>query len=125
MLFNKYKNQIKELQKDVTFWENSCNDLQDTINELRKENNNLKNINDKLNNQLIDINTISKENEIMRKYYKLNEEPSTEIQAKVLADLRLHDMEFKILQEKINECKQKISLARVVPMIGSIPIRGY
>lgn len=108
MLFN--KNQIKELQKDVTFWKNTCDYLQNTINELKKENSILKNINDKLNNQLIDIGTISKENEIMRKYYKLDEEPSAEVQAKVLADLRLHDMELKMLQEKLSDCKHKINI---------------
>ena len=114
MLFNKYKNQIEELQKDVTFWEKTCDELQETINELREENKNLKNINDKLNNQLIDINAISKENEIMRKYYKVDEEPSPEIQAKILADLRLHDMEFKILQEKLNDCKQKMYFNQIL-----------
>lgn len=105
MLFNKYKNQIEELQKDVTFWKNSCNDLQNTVDELKKENSILKNTNDELNNQLIDINMILKENEIMKKYYKLDEEPSFEVQAKVLADLRIHDMEYKQFKEKLDEIK--------------------
>ena len=105
MLFNKYKNQIEELQKDVTFWKNSCNDLQNTVDELKKENSILKNTNDELNNQLIDINMILKENEIMKKYYKLYEEHSFEVQAKVLADLRIHDMEYKQFKEKLDEIK--------------------
>jgi len=46
----------------------------------------------------------------MKKYYKLNEEPSSDVQAKVLVDLRLHDMEFKILQEKLSNCQQQLSL---------------
>lgn len=120
MLFNKYKNQIKKLQEDVTFWENSCNDLQNAINELREKNSNLKNINAKLNNQLIDMGAISKENEIMRKYYKLDEEPSTEVQAKVLADLRLHDMELKMLQEKLSDCQHKINIYESL-----LPLNSY
>lgn len=109
MLF-KYKNKIQDLEENLKFWEKACDELQETINELKEENKNLKNTNDKLNNQLIDIGTISKENEIMRKYYKLDEEPSAEVQAKVLADLRLHDMELKMLQEKLSDCKHKINI---------------
>ena len=104
MLF-KYKNKIQNLESDLKSWEKTCNELQETINELREENENLKNTNDKLNAQIVDIKQLSEENQIMRKYYKTDEEPSPEVQAKILADLRLHDMEFKILQEKINDNK--------------------
>lgn len=122
MLFNKYKNQIEELQKDVTFWKNNCNDLQNTINELKKENDTLKNTNDELNNQLIDISIILKENEIMKKYYKLDEEPSFEVQAKVLADLRIHDMEYKQLKEKIDEIKRS---QNQISFLSTIPYYHY
>ena len=50
---------------------------------------------------------------------------SFEVQAKVLADLRLHDMEFKILQEKINECKQKNFLTGVTSTLEWNPIIRY
>lgn len=87
----------------------SCNDLQEIINKLKEENQILKTTNDKLNDQIIDMKKISQENEIMRKYYKVDEELSPDIQAKVLSDLKLHDMEFKIIQEKLNDCKQQLS----------------
>ena len=102
MLF-KYKNIIKELTKDLSFWQKSCNELQEDIDELKKENKLLKDTNIQLNNQLIDIKKLSQENEIMRKYYKLDKEPSIEVQAKVLADLRIHDMEYQQLKEKIDK----------------------
>ena len=107
MLF-KYKNKIQNLEKDLKFWEKTCNELQETINELKEKNRILKITNDKLNTQIIDMKQLSEENEIMRKYYKADEEPSPEVQSRILADLRLHDMEFKILQEKLNDCKQKL-----------------
>ena len=122
MLFNKYKNQIEELQKDVTFWKNSCNDLQNTINELKKENDILKNANDELNYRLIDRSMILKENEIMKKYYKLDEEPSFEVQAKVLADLRIHDMEYQQLKEKIDEIKRS---QNQISFLSTIPYYHY
>ena len=115
----KYKNKIQNLEKDLKFWEKTCDELQKTINELREENKNLKNINDKLNTQIINMKQLSEENEVMRKYYKLNEEPSIEVQAKVLADLRLHDMEFKILQEKLNDCNQKIYFNQMLTTLSS------
>lgn len=118
MLF-KYKNKIQNLEKDLKFWEKTCNELQETINKLREENKNLKNINDKLNAQIIDMKQLSEENKIMRKYYKADEEPSPDIQAKILADLRLHDMEFKILQEKLNDCKQKIYFNQILSSLSS------
>ena len=125
MLFNKYKNKIEELEKDLSFWQKTCDELQETINKLREENKNLKNINDELNTQIINMKQLSEENEIMRKYYKADKEPSPEVQAKVLADLRLHDMEFKILQEKLNDCKQKIYFNQALASLSSIYLRCY
>lgn len=122
MLFKKYKNKIKSLEEDLSFWEKSCNELQNTINTLREENKCLKDDNDKLNTKIINMEHLSKENEIMRKYYKVDEIPSTDVQAKILADLRLHDMEFKILQEKINDYKKQLSFNQILlPTLFGLP----
>ncbi len=118
MFFNKYKKKIESLERDLAFWQKSCYELQKTVDDLKEENNTLKNNNIILKNQVIEKNKLSQENEIMKKYYKLNEEPSSEVQAKVLADLRLHDMEFKILQEKLSNCQQQLSFNQ---MLLSLP----
>ena len=118
MFFNKYRKKIESLERDLAFWQKSCDELQKTINDLKEENNTLKNNNTTLNNQVIEINKLSQENEIMKKDYKLNEEPSSDVQAKVLADLRLHDMEFKTLQEKLSNCQQQLLLNQ---MLLSLP----
>ena len=118
MFFNKYKKKIESLERDLAFWQKSCDELQKTVDDLKEENNTLKNSNIILKNQVIEKNKISQENEIMKKYYKLNEEPSSEVQAKVLADLRLHDMEFKILQEKLSNYQQQLSFNQ---MLLSLP----
>ena len=109
MLFKKYKNKIKSLEEDLSFWQENCDELQNIINTLREKNKCLKDDNNKLNTEIINMRHLSKENEIMRKYYKVDEVPSSDVQAKILADLRLHDMEFKILQEKLNNCQQQLS----------------
>lgn len=118
MFFNKYKKNIESLEKDLAFWQKSCDELQKTIDNLKEENNILKDNNTALNNRIIEINNLSQENEIMKKYYKLDEEPSSDVQAKVLVDLRLHDMEFKMLQEKLNNYQQQLSLNQ---MLLSLP----
>jgi len=104
-MFNKYKNKIQELEKSLSFYQKSCNELQEDINKLKEENKNLKNINTQLNDKLIDMNSLSQENEIMRKYYKLDEDLSSDVQAKVLTDLRIHDIEYQLLKEKMDEIK--------------------
>ena len=118
MFFNKYKKKIESLERDLAFCQKSCDELQKIINDLKEENNTLKNSNTTLNNRIIEINKLSQENEIMKKYYKLNEEPSSDVQAKVLADLRLHDMEFKMFQEKLNNYQQQLSFNQ---MLLSLP----
>lgn len=118
MFFNKYKKKIESLEKDLAFWQKSCDELQKTINDLKEENTTLKNDNAALNNRVTEIKKLSQENEIMKKYYKLNEEPSSDVQAKVLADLRLHDMEFKMLQEKLSNYQQQLSFNQ---MLLSLP----
>ena len=104
-MFNKYKNKIEELEKDLSFWQKSCDELKKEIDELKQENQLFKNINLQLNDKLVDMGNLSQENEIMKKYYKLDEEPSSDVQAKVLADLRIHDMEYQRLKEKMDEIK--------------------
>ena len=122
MFFNKYKKKIKSLEKDLAFWQKNCDELQKVIDDLKEENNTLKNSNTSLNNQIVEMNKLSQENEIMKKYYKLNEEPSSDIQAKVLADLRLHDMEFKMLQEKLSNCQQQLSFNQMLLSLPYNPI---
>ena len=118
MFFNKYKKKIESLERDLVFWQKSYDELQKTIDDLKKENSILKNSNTTLNNRVIKINKLSQENEIMKKYYKLNEEPSSDVQAKVLVDLRLHDMEFKMLQEKLSNYQQQLSLNQMLPLLS-------
>lgn len=124
-MFKKYKNKITDLEHDVSFWQKNCNELQEDINELKKENDLLKNINKQLNDKLIDMGNLSQENEIMKKYYKLDKEPSTDVQAKVLADLRIHDMEYQQLKEKMNEIKTMQHHNSLLLMTNHLPYYHY
>lgn len=127
MFFNKYKKKIESLERDLNFWQKTCDELQKKVDNFKEENNTLKNDNAALNNQVTEIKKLSQENEIMKKYYKLNEEPSSDVQAKVLADLRLHDMEFKMLQEKLSNYQQQLSFNQMLLSLPyhSIIRQGY
>ena len=61
----------------------------------------------------------------MKKYYKLNEEPSADVQAKVLADLRIHDMEYQRLKEKIDEIKTLQYRSSLLSMANAVHYLPY
>jgi len=44
---------------------------------------------------------LSAENEIMRKYYRLDSEPTDEEKIKIRIDLRIHELEMQIIKERI------------------------
>ena len=106
MFFNKYKKIIKNLEEQVNYWENEYKDSLTSRQEINNKNQELKKELEQKENELIQLEKIKQENQIMKKYYKLDEEPSAEVQAKVLVDLRLHDMEYKQLQTRLSNIEQ-------------------
>ena len=114
-MFNKYKKEIEELKKSIQEKEELIKKLKKSINNYTRMISSLESKIDVLKESLLKI---QKENEIMKKYYKVNETPSADVQAKILGDLRLHDMEFKILQEKLNDYNRQLSFNQ---MLSSTP----
>lgn len=51
-------------------------------------------------------NNLSAENEIMRKYYHLDSEPTDEEKIKIRIDLRTHDLEMQIMKERIESLER-------------------
>lgn len=58
---------------------------------------------------------LSAENEIMKKYYRLDSEPTDEEKIKIRIDLRIHELETQIIKERIE------SLERARPAIFLSP----
>lgn len=59
---------------------------------------------------------LSAENEIMRKYYRLDSEPTDEEKIKIRIDLRIHELEMQIIKERIESSERSrtfISLSTV------------
>lgn len=91
-------------------------DLKNKVNSLEKRNNELydqnfkyvKQISD-LRNEITDLRKAKAENDVMRKYFKLDEELSQEVQARVLCDLRVHELEYSHLQSLIQMQSAAIS----------------
>ena len=100
---------IKQLEEDICFWKQRSDGLENQITELKKQ------LSQK-NDEIMNLEHVDRENTIMRRYYKLDEEPSPEVQAKVLADLRIHNIEYEYLLKQIQECKIAMQINSMFPM---------
>ena len=99
---------VKQLEEDICYWKQKVNELESQITELNKQ------LSQK-NDEIMNLEHVDKENTIMRQYYKLDEDPSPEVQAKVLADLRIHNIEYEYLLKHIQECKMSMA-SMIYPM---------
>lgn len=124
MFFNKYKKEIKNLEEKINYWENEYNDSLVKQQEISNENQELKKELKQKENELMQLRKIKQENEIMKKYYKLDKEPSAEVQAKVFVDLRLHDMEYKQLQTRLSNIEQLLWQSTYQTLYANI-CQGY
>ena len=104
-MFFKTKKELEQITKERDEYKKSSNDYLDRLNEkiahqisLESEINNYK---DEIKDLKIELEQLKQKYEIMEKYFNLDEPLSEKVQAKVLADLRLHDMEYKNLQDSI------------------------
>ena len=98
---------IEQLEEDICYWKQKANELENQITELKKQ------LSQK-NDEIMNLEHVDKENTIMRQYYKLDEEPSPEVQAKVLADLRIHNIEYEYLLKQIQECKISMQMTSMM-----------
>lgn len=82
--------EINRLRKDAL---NQSEDWSKTLKEtselVKKQQNKI----DELNDQIKDLKY---QNDILRQYYRLDEEPSEEIQTKMHIDMRCHDLEREL-----------------------------
>lgn len=113
-MFNK-NNRIKELEELVSRLEKQCNEKDTEIQKLCNNNREVQKQCEEKYRKLMEMKGIKEENEIMRKYYKLDEEPSPDVQAKVMADLKVHDMEQKLMLEKLDELKRDLARCQSIP----------
>lgn len=60
---------------------------------------------------------LSAENEIMRKYYRLDSEPTDEEKIKIRIDLRIHELEMQIMKERI----ESLERSRAFISLGTAP----
>lgn len=70
---------------------------------------------------------LSAENEIMRKYYRLDSEPTDEEKIKIRIDLRIHELEMQIIKERIESLERSrtfISLSAAPYYSMPVPL-GY
>lgn len=102
----------KRLKEDLAFYRKayyeSCEQTEELVQCINKLKASLQSKEDEINS----LYHVKKENEIMKKYYKLDEEPSEEVQARIRGDLRIHDMEYKMMMDNLNQTRQALLLSR-------------
>lgn len=72
------------------------------------------------------IKQLKSENEILKKYYHLDSEPTDEEKIKIRIDLKIHDLEMQIIQERLMSLEISQQSARQLyyyNMYGAFPIR--
>ena len=104
---------IKQLEEDICYWKQKVNELENKILSINEQNKELEKQIYQKNDEIMNLQHVNKENEIMKRYYKLDEDPSPEVQAKVLADLRIHNIEYENLLNKIEENKRIMQMAYI------------
>ena len=99
------KNELNELRKKKKYYEDKyfkseheCCDKHEKLNQKEAE---LKKARKLLDEQQHMIEDLNKQNEIMLKYYKADEEPSDNIKLSILTNLRIHELEQQVLTEKV------------------------
>lgn len=104
---------VRQLKEDMCFWRQKTNELENKILLINEQNKELEKQISQKDDEIMNLQHVNKENEIMKRYYKLDEDPSPEVQAKVLTDLRIHNIEYENLLNKIEECRRAMQIARI------------
>lgn len=87
--------EINRLRKDaLNQSEDWSKTLKETSDLVKKQQNKI----DDLNDQIKDLKY---QNDILRQYYHLDEEPSEEIQTKMRIDMRCHDLERELDRQRV------------------------
>ena len=72
------------------------------------------------------IKQLTSENEILKKYYHLDSEPTDEEKIKIRIDLKIHDLEMQLIRERLMSLEIGQQSARQLyysSMYGIFPIR--
>ena len=105
------KSEIEKMQEEIKDLRKSGIDNTAEINKLMNETVKLtdqyKNTINELNDQIKDLKY---QNDLMRQYYHLDEEPSEEIQTRIRIDMRCHDLERELDHQRNIADMAKVTL---------------
>lgn len=119
-MFFKTKKELEQIAKERDEYKESSNDylsqLKIKIDHQQYLEREIKNYKNKIKVLEEELEQLSQKYKIMEKYFNLDEPLSENVQAKLLADLRLHDMEYKSLQDSINKMQQLLIMSNQPPV---------
>ncbi len=95
------KKEIEELKNN---YDNARKDYVDLVNKYEAQaDERIKDLQDVIDKQKAQNEAMQKladENEILKKYYDLDSEPTDEQKTKIRIDLRIHDLEMQLIEER-------------------------
>lgn len=128
-MFFKTKKELEQIARERDEYKESSNDylnqLKIKIDHQQYLEREIKNYKNKIKILEEELEQLSQKYKIMEKYFNLNEPLSENVQAKLLADLRLHDMEYKSLQDSINKMQQLLIMSNQPPVTILPPLSYY
>jgi len=120
-------NEIKEMKDEkANLYSDYCKSINERMDKQKENIHDMEKLRKEIEAYKKQIKDLTEQNEIMRKYYELDKDPSDEEKIKIRVDLKIHDLEMQLLEERLNKydlLKIYDSYSRI--LIPPIPYSPY
>lgn len=97
-------NEIKEIKDEKAhLYSDYCKVINEKMDKQRENIHDMEKLRREIDAYKKQIKDLTRQNEIMRKYYELDKDPSDEEKIKIRIDLKIHDLEMQLLEEQLNK----------------------
>jgi len=98
-------NEIKEIKNEkARLYADYCKVINEKMDKQKENIHDMEKLHNEIDAYKKQIRDLTDKNEIMSKYYELDKDPSDEEKIKIRIDLKIHDLELQLLEERLNNC---------------------
>ena len=116
-------NEIKEMKDEKAhLYSDYCKAINERMDKQKENSHDLEKLRKEIEAYKKQIKDLTDKNEIMSKYYELDKDPSDEEKIKIRIDLKIHDLEMQLLEERLNKCNDKFDLLNLYDSYSRILI---
>lgn len=96
--------EIIELKDEKTrLYTDYCKSINERMDKQRENIHDMEKLRNEIEAYKKQVKDLTDQNEIMRKYYELDKDPSDEEKIKIRIDLKIHDLEMQLLEERLSK----------------------